>query len=316
MEGGTKESISDGAPLSEPFGLDALYVPVMAPDVSEKVLQFQWMRMHPFTAIALCNDNESPSVQVARTISAYQAAMSPSPTNPVTSSFCRARQVRVDLCDLFDPPLLSGNHFTICKDESMEDSCPSSPKRMRQNEVESSDDTLTMVEVMRQILGAALAELENKCHDPISTGLHQFFSTMTEDDLLETLPSHWMREKIQERVSNESVSFPQLSIRAMTLLSEHAACQVFGKYVVSACAPEILCTAKLSDVERKPVFLLLRRLADTLVTRCFLGKLPKEELLRRVAQSSHMPNSEGMDELIVCIGEAYDLAIMAYAKMK
>jgi hypothetical protein len=314
MADDSKKSISDGAPLSDPSGLDSLYVPVMAPDLSEKVLQFQWMRIHPSTAIALCDDNESPSVQVSRMMPTYQAAMSSPPTNPVTSPFFRARQVRVDLCDLFDPPLLSENLFPTYTDESMEESHPSSPKRTRQKEVESPKDTLTVVEVMRNILDASIAELENTRHDPISTDLHQFFSTMTEDCLLETLPSHWMREKIQERVSNESISFAQLSIRVMTLLSEHAACQVFGKYVLCTCAPAILCTAKLLDRERKIVFLLLARLANTLVTRCFLGKLPKEELLRRVSQSSYMPDSEAMDELVICIGEAYDKTTMAHDK--
>jgi hypothetical protein len=165
---------------------------------------------------------------------------------------------------------------------------------------------------MRQILGAAIAEVENKRHDPISTDLHQFFSSMTEDDLFETLPSHWMKEKIQEQVSNESISFEQLSIRVMTLLAEHAACQVFGKYVVSTCAPDILCTAKLLDVERKTVLVLLARLADTLVTRCCLGKLPKEELLQWVSYSSYMPESEAMDELMVCISEAFDKTKMSH----
>jgi hypothetical protein len=96
-----------------------------------------------------------------------------------------------------------------------------------------------------------------------------------------------------------------LSIIVMTLLSEHAACKVIGKYVVSTLAPAFLSTAKLSDGERKLVFQWLARLADALVSRCFLRELPKDELSRLVSLSSHTPDSEAMDELVVCISEAY-----------
>jgi hypothetical protein len=231
--------------------------------------------------------------------------MSSPPNNPVTTPFLRAREVRVDLCDLLDPPLLSDNLFPMCTDEKVEASHLPSPKKTRQEEVVSTGEIMSVDEVMRTMLDAAIAELGNACDDPNTIDLCQFFSTLTEDSLLEMLPTHWMREKIQERVSTESISFAQLSIIVMTLLSEHAACKVIGKYVVSTLAPALLSTAKLSDGERKVVCQWLARLADALVSRCSLGKLPKDEVSRLVSRSSHTSDSEAMDELVVCISEAY-----------
>lgn len=301
------KSPSDGAPSSNPSVLDSLYVPVMAPDLAEKLLQFQWMRIHPSTVIALCDDNhdESSSVQVSRMMSTYQTAISAPPKTPVTTPFLRAREVRVDLCDLFDPPLLSDNLFPMCTDEKVEASHLPIPKKTRQEEVVSTGEILSMDEVMRTILDAAIAELGNAHDDPINIDLCQFFSTLTEDALLEMLPTHWMGEKVQERASTDSISFAQLSIIVMTLLSEQAACKVIGKYVVSTLAPALLSKAKLLDGERKVVFQWLARLADALVSQCSLGKLPKNELSRLVSQSSHTTDSEAIDELVVCISEAY-----------
>jgi hypothetical protein len=302
-----KKRPSDGASLSDHSVLDSLYVPVMAPDLAEKLLQFQWMRIHPSTVIALCDDDdESSSVQVSRMMSTYQKAMSSPLNDPVTTPFLRAREVRVDLCDLLDPPLLSDSLFPMCTDEKVEASShlPSS-KKTRQEEVVPTGEILSMDEVMRAMLDAAIAMLGNARDDPIPTDLCQYFSSLTEDALLEMLPTHWIREKIQERVSSESISFAQLSVVVMTLLSEHAACKVMGKYVVSTLAPALLSTTKLSDGERNVVFHWLARLADALLSRCFLGKLSKDELSRLVLQTSHTPDSEAMDELVVCISEAY-----------
>ena len=288
-----------------PKGLDALYVPVMAPDQTQKVLQFQWMRMHPSTAISLCDDEDSPAVQVSRMVSTYQTAMV-SPTTSVTSPFLRARGVGVDLCDLFDPPLLSQPAST----PSLHESRTPVPKRM--NAADVVQESPHADQIVHNLLDLAMAELENE-GEANSFDLLDSLSSLTPDKLLEALPTHFVRGKINERIqeqsSNGAVSFVQLSLMAMALLSERAACESIGRYVLSTLAPALLSLAEPSSDELKALLPLLSRLAYALVSTCGLGKLSKEELLRLTSPSPQMPESQVMDELMLCISEAFYSAI-------
>jgi hypothetical protein len=103
------------------LALDPLKVSVVGPDGAEHDLQFQWMRIHPCIAIAASTpDNEESTttpaaIQVSRMFKHYQRAAAltnkqekdPVPVSP----FLRASGVHVDLCDLFDPPLLSEEYL-------------------------------------------------------------------------------------------------------------------------------------------------------------------------------------------------------------
>lgn len=141
MEDEGKASIMDSL-SREKTGLDALSEPVLAPDGSRKHLQFQWMRLHPSTCIALSDDDENAtSVKVSRMLLTYQAALSTNePKRPAAKSpFLFAPDVCVDPCDLFDPPLVSTN---ICIDKPKNISEPPT-ELFQDNSGSSAEDRLS-----------------------------------------------------------------------------------------------------------------------------------------------------------------------------
>lgn len=125
--------------------LDALYVPVKTPVGENALLRFQWMRLHPATAMAclpVAVDNRdsdgtiktvppgSSIVEVSRALPAYRDALwskagedplAPSgnchqdatttttPTEPQSRPLVQSTGVTIDLCEylLVDPPLMS-----------------------------------------------------------------------------------------------------------------------------------------------------------------------------------------------------------------
>lgn len=311
--GGSSNSNDD--PESK-TGVDALYVPVRSPDNVETFLQFQWMRAHPSTAIALSDDPSSPAARVARMLPHYRAAAtrakeekgnnncSPKGNVSTCSPFFQMSGMQVDLCDLFDPPLLSesvpGCGGILSNESRVDTIVPTTSKRARWVDAATytKTDTHLTGASRDQILQAVVHAAAEEIHGTVSnrdylSGLLEPLQHQTAASLLESLHSELFINKVQNDLEP-----PDYLLLILVLLAEHGACETLGCHILGVLAPAVLSEFELLQIDLS----LLKRLARALVNTCNLWKLSKLELQSLTFNKTASPI---MEELICCTVESY-----------
>mmetsp|Transcript_6306 Transcript_6306/g.9017 ORF Transcript_6306/g.9017 Transcript_6306/m.9017 type:complete len:341 (-) Transcript_6306:64-1086(-) len=309
------------------LGTDALNVPVRTPENVESFLQFQWMRLHPCTAIVALseNDDTSPEVQVSKMMPQYQAAVlrATSSSGSVAkqtapevdedaiqhaSPFFQASGVYVDLCDLFDPPLLSDS---LLESSHLKDSNAVAVDNPKQNvsykktriekDPKSVDSENTMVDqvenMLQSVLDVALLEVAGDTPNTNHLSTHlEPIENMSPNSLLDHLSSQRILHTLKDY---KEMDYYQALIIFLALLAEHGACEILGCHILNVLAPSVLSNCNnlsptISDS--------LKRLSHSLIHPCRLGKLTKEELRLLIPSN---PTSQALQELVCCTAESY-----------
>lgn len=316
----TGEDSKDNSGLKT--GLSALDVPVLSPENVETFLQFQWMRVHPSTAISLSEDQSSSAVQVARMVPQYRAAVAArkkSEKNKMAantpdqddvdlhSPFFQASGIEVDLCDLFDPPLLSENvpgFSWKLKKTSSDDDIKTSSKVARRsesshighrtNDLRTKEDMLGILQI---VVDAARNELNGKTSDvghllDALRPLHH----LSPDSLLDYLSSQAILDKVLEE--SDMINY-DLLIKVLTLCARFGASEALGCHLLNVVAPALLDEPRGYPTNDHSA---LKCFAEALVINCSLWKLTKRELL---ASTPANPQSSVMKELVCCVAESY-----------
>mmetsp|Transcript_4142 Transcript_4142/g.6289 ORF Transcript_4142/g.6289 Transcript_4142/m.6289 type:complete len:340 (+) Transcript_4142:151-1170(+) len=320
-EDSTKETTTQN------LGTDALHVPVRTPENVETFVQFQWMRLHPCTAIVALseNDDTAPEVQVSKMMPQYQAAVLRATSSSgsaaeqttfetdedailCTSPFFQASGVHVDLCDLFDPPLLSDRlveHSHLKDSNAVVVDNPKqnvSHKKIRTEQdprpMDRGNAMLDQVETMLQsVLDVTLAEVAGDTPNTnhLSTTLEPIQS-MSPNSLLEYLSSQRILHMLKDC---KEIDHYQTLITFLALLAEHGASEILGCHILNVLAPSVLSNCNnLSPTMSDS----LKRLSHSFIHPCCLGKLTKEELRALIPSK---PSSQALQELVCCTAESY-----------
>mmetsp|Transcript_18286 Transcript_18286/g.25767 ORF Transcript_18286/g.25767 Transcript_18286/m.25767 type:complete len:340 (+) Transcript_18286:238-1257(+) len=320
--------IDDSTPRARTtLGTDALHVPVRTPKNVESFLQFQWMRLHPCTAIvALSEDDDtSPEVQVSKMMPQYQEAVrrtNSSATSAVAeqtatlrtnqdmavnaSPFFQASGLHVDLCDLFDPPLLSNS---LLESRQVNEN-PKQNAAKKKARVENDTNMLRgnlesaisdqIKNMFQSVLDVAMSELAgdspNTTH--LSTLLEPIQS-MSPNSLLDHLSSQNVARTLE---SYKEINYYESLVIFLALFAEHSSSETLGRHILNVLTPSLL--SQCNDLSPTVSF-ALKRLSRSLVYQCSLSKLTKAELRSLIPSN---PTSQALQELACCTAESYFLA--------
>ena len=300
---------------------------VIETDGTNAVAKFQWMRLHPLTAIAglAASDedlNSSPSsldpsmLALARRFGDYrQAAAERQVAGAVVSSSCApnvtASEVTLDLRDLLmDPPLMSNAVDAILADNY---DGPSSSHDDEDDETSRVNGGTVDNVGLEEIITLALQRVEEAASSKTSARVacHQRWHSFSEAQLLDQLPSDHVSQQIMSRADRIELNDDNtilLRISALTVLGKSGCSNAMGCHILQRLAPVVFSdvTGKYSplNVSKKATLMkALEELAQTLLYDCELRKLGKPSLFQLVDAVPEGLDSDLFRELIIQLGE-------------
>jgi len=320
----TDDTAATAATETEP-SLENLKVDVIETDGTNAVAKFQWMRIHPLTAIAglvASDEDASPTsldpsvVALARRFGDYrQAAAERQITGAVVSSSCTpnvtASEVTLDLRDLLmDPPLMSNAVDEILADNF---DSPSSSHDDEKDDTSGLNGGAVDNVGLEEIITLALQRVEETASNKTSATVacQQHLHSSSEAQLLDQLPSDLVSQQIMSRADRRELNDDNtilLCISALTVLGKSGCSDAMGCHILQRLAPVTLSAvtgkdSPLSVSKKVTLMKALEELARTLLYDCELRKRGKTWLFQLVDAVPERLDSDLFRELIIHLGE-------------
>eukprot|EP00566_Odontella_aurita_P020578 CAMPEP_0113552996 /NCGR_PEP_ID=MMETSP0015_2-20120614/15368_1 /TAXON_ID=2838 /ORGANISM="Odontella" /LENGTH=357 /DNA_ID=CAMNT_0000454017 /DNA_START=69 /DNA_END=1142 /DNA_ORIENTATION=- /assembly_acc=CAM_ASM_000160 len=299
-----------------PSGLEALYHEQASAGIDTR-LQFQWIRAHPGIAFSQCMPDHEEDFCLERTQERNKqpetnAAKSSGPTKSesIAGGSLLLPKVHIDLTELVEPPLLSnwvpgsGTRVSYEVDEDTNDLTPNFCGSIsNDNESEAQIDCFVRGLVERAIAEVApeLSMTPKRRDIPLETTIN--------------IPSSIILHRIEREIPTEEAKCTKFSVKicCLCLLAESNPNEVMGAHVLAQLSPPFMMDAAAlrSDMCVRRTNLtgyqqqLIKRLANALVSTCYLGKLSKRELRALMSFDDSKFASDALCELKSCMGEAY-----------
>jgi hypothetical protein len=310
--------------------LDRLKVTLADPDGKETDVRYQWMRLHPLTAMALSNDTSDPVVQLARRFPEYRRAAAQrlsGKDSTLLPSLVSASNVTIDLRDLLmDPPPLMSTAVEAIFDSSSEndDDFDGTPMETEGTHCSKADaiaptcngdgrdgdaDRGPLDELLHRALLRTASTTSGITEDICATLSQAPWKDISESQLMDQLPSDIVAARIAAKAGAvDSTSMLLFSVDFLTLLANSAHSEAMGRHIFQRLAPVVFSAATKKDHLVGRVAPIDDALSDALgrlaraLDGCLAG-LTRSQVFSIAETVNNELDSYAYCELITCLGD-------------